>query len=80
MATRGRTDISIGRKKEICEYKDKNPSATQGDIAVIFQKIWGISIARRTVGDILKRKADWESTEGGNWKRERHSLMMIYYH
>ena len=71
MATRGRTDISIGRKKEICEYKDKNPSATQGDIAVIFQKQWGISIARRTVGDILKRKADWESTEGYQLKTKR---------
>ena len=60
MASQGRTDISIVQKKELCQYKEENPGATQGDIATVFQRKW-IPIAR-TVGDILKRNANWDTS------------------
>ena len=62
MASRGRTEISIAQKREICKYREDNPGATQGDIATVFQRKWKTLITRRTVGDMLKRKLDWEAT------------------
>jgi hypothetical protein len=71
MSARGRTEISIAQKREICQYKEENPGATQIDIATVFQRKWKTTIARRTVGDILKRKSDWESTEAYQMKTKR---------
>ena len=70
---RSRTDLTLARKKEICDYKEKNVKATQDQIAEHFSKIWKISIVRRTVGDILTRKADWNIAETHqlNAKRQR---------
>ena len=61
MATkRSRTELTITQKQEICTYKEKNTKATQEQLADHFSKQWKTSIARRTIGDILKRKADWD--------------------
>ena len=37
--------------------------STQEQIAEHFSKKWNLQIARRTNGDVLKQKADWESRE-----------------
>ena len=59
-------------QKEICDYKEKNTKATQDQIAEhSFLQIWSTSIARRTVGDILKRKADWNIAEAHQLKAKR---------
>ena len=72
MATkRSRTDLTLEKKKAICDYKDKNTKATQDQIAEHFSRIWNTSIARRTVGDILKRKADWNIAEAHQLKAKR---------
>lgn len=66
-----RTDISVTQKKEICDFKAKHASATQEQISECFSKKWGINIARRTVGDILKHKADWDICEAHRSKQKR---------
>ena len=66
-----RTDLTILREREICEYKEGNEKATQAQIADFFSRKWGVSIARRTVGDILKRKADWTSSESHQLRAKR---------
>ena len=45
MSSQGRTEISIARKREIFQYKEENPGATQGDIATVFQRKWKTTIA-----------------------------------
>ena len=44
----------------MCEFKAKHAKSTQEQIAEHFSSKWSIHIAQRTVGDVLKRKADWE--------------------
>ena len=56
-------------KKEICQYKEDNPGALQGNITTVFQR--KIPIARRTVRDILKRKANWNATYTYQLKTKR---------
>lgn len=68
---RSRTDLTMAKKKEICDYKEKNAKATQDQIAEHFSRVWNTSIARRTIGDILKRKADWNSAEAHQLKAKR---------
>jgi len=50
---RKRTDLGITQKCEICAYKDRNPKASQDEIANHFNREWKTDISRRTVGDIL---------------------------
>ena len=71
MSSRGGAEISIARKREICQYKEENPGATQGDIAAVFQRKWKTTIAQGTVGDILKRKLDWEATDAHQLNTKR---------
>ncbi|XP_043929608.1 tigger transposable element-derived protein 6-like [Protopterus annectens] len=60
MATkRKRTDLGIAQKCEICLYKDKNPGASQEEIAAHFNCEWKTVISRRTIGDILSQKNKW---------------------
>jgi hypothetical protein len=58
-AKRKRTDLGIEQKREICLYKDKNPGASQEEIAGHFNREWKTVISRRTVGDILSQKNKW---------------------
>ena len=60
---RSRKVLTMAQKKEIYDYKEKNTKATQDQIAEHFSEIWSTSIARRTVGDSLKWKADWNMAE-----------------
>ena len=56
---RKRTDLGITQKREICAYKDRNPKASQDEIANHFNREWKTDISRRTVGDILGQKNKW---------------------
>ena len=59
-------------KKEIHDCKEKNTKATQDNQpAKHFSQIWSTLIARRMVGDILKRKADWNVAEAHQSKAKR---------
>ena len=58
---RARLEITAGRKKELCLYKEAHPKATQDDIRRHFSLEWGITIGRSTVSDILKQKDKWLS-------------------
>ena len=57
-----RCDLTV-LKKEMCEFKAKHAKSTQEKIAEHFSSKRSFHIARRTVGDVLKRKADWETQE-----------------
>ena len=59
---RARLEITAGRKKELCLYKEAHPKAIQDDIQRHFSVEWGITIGRSTVFDILKQKDKWLST------------------
>ena len=56
---RKRTDLGITHKCEICAYKDRNPKASQDEIANHFNWEWKTDISRRTVGDILGQTNKW---------------------
>ena len=71
MACKRRTDLTFLQKKEICDYKDAYAKATQDSIAEHFTRKWGTPIARRTVGNILQRKADWTTVEVHQLKAKR---------
>ena len=51
------------KKKEIVEFKEKNPTFGQQKIADHFTQVWGYPVARRTVGDILKEKEKWKAAD-----------------
>ena len=68
---RRRTDLNLAQKKEVCAYKETNPKATQDSIASLFSRKWDLNIARRTVGNILERKADWDSIDANKLKAKR---------
>ena len=70
-AKRSRVDISMKQKREICEYKDSYPQMSQDALSEHFSKKWQVQIARRTVGDILKRKECWSSVEGSVLRAKR---------
>ena len=57
---RVRCDLTVLQKKEMCEFKAKHAKSTQEQIAEHFSSKWSFRIAQGTVGDIFKRKADWE--------------------
>ena len=71
MACKRRTDLTILQKKEICDYKDTYAKATHDLLAEHFTCKWGMPIARRTVGNILQRKADWTTVEVHQFKAKR---------
>ena len=58
---RVRCNLTVLQKKEMCEFKTKHAKSTQGQIAEHVSSKWSIHIAQRTVGDVLKCKADWET-------------------
>jgi hypothetical protein len=68
---RSRCELTITQKKEICAFKEKNSKSTQEQISEHFSKKWSFHIARRTVGDVLKRKADWEIREAHQLSQKR---------
>ena len=74
MATdrRKRTLLTFDEKKEIIEYSVKHPKCTQQDISNYFTKLWQKPVKRRTVGDILLHKDDFDEIESGMSVRKRH--------
>ena len=56
---RKRSDFTALQKREIVEYKVKNPKETYDSIARVFATKWGTSLDKSTVGDILKEKEKW---------------------
>ena len=69
---RKRTLLDDLQKKDILNYVKEKPSATQQQIADHFTTIWEIPIKRRTVGDIIARKEQYESDDVGSPSRKRH--------
>ena len=68
---RSRTDLTMAQKKEICHYKKKNSAVTQKQISELFSLEWSTSIVRRTGGNILRRRVDWEIAETHQSKTKR---------
>jgi hypothetical protein len=64
-----RAVLSVGEKKNVCAYKEQNPSASQQNIADYFSQLWGKPISRRCVGDILSEKEKWENERCESVKR-----------
>jgi len=66
---RKKTSLTALQKKELCQYKNANPNATNEEIGILFQ------IGKSTVGDILRAKEKWilieESSEEAKKKRSR---------
>lgn len=56
---RKRTELKIEQKREICLYKERNPSASQEEIARHFNREWDTGMSRRMIGDILTQKNKW---------------------
>ncbi len=56
---RNRSSYSIKDKREICEYKQKNPKATNVSIMSWFKEKHGRNLPRATVSEILKEKEKW---------------------
>ena len=57
---RARSSYTIRDKKDICEYKKKNPKATIAAMMDWFKSSHsGRTIARATVSEILKEKEKW---------------------
>ena len=74
---RAQCDLTVSQKKEICEFKDKHAKSTQEQIAEYFSGKWSFHIARRTVGDVLKRKGEtyWETyweTQEAHQRSQKH--------
>ena len=51
---RPKTGTTVTVKKDICQFKEKNPACTQVDILAIVYKHYNLSIGRSTVCDIHK--------------------------
>ena len=49
------SDFTALQKREIVEYKMKNPKETYDSIARVYATKWGTSLGKSTVGDILKK-------------------------
>ncbi len=59
---RARSSYTIKDKKDICQYKQKNPKATIAAIMDWFKSSHsGRTIARATVSEILKEKDKWNA-------------------
>ena len=67
---RARCDLTV-LQKEMCEFKAKHARSAQEQIAEHFSSKWSIHIARRTVGDVLKRKINWETRESHQCSQKR---------
>ena len=67
---RARCDLTV-LQKEMFEFKAKHAKSTQEQNAEHFSSKWSIHITRRTVGDVLKRKADWETRESHQRSQKR---------
>ena len=68
---RSRCELTVTQKKEICDFKAKHAKSTQEQLSEHFSKKWSFNIARRTIGDVLKRKADWETRENHQSSQKR---------
>ena len=63
MPKQRRIELSAGKKKEICLYKQQHSKATQNDIVAHFTKLWQITVGRSTVCDIIKHSEKWLKVE-----------------
>ena len=58
---RAQCDLTVSQKKEIFEFKVKHAKSTQEQIAEYFPGKWSFHIVQSTVGNVLKRNANWET-------------------
>ena len=70
-AKRRRVAISVTAKKEICQRKLKNPTATQSEGSQFALDRFGLSIGRSTISDILRDSAKWMEEEDSNNTKKR---------
>ena len=73
-AKRPRTAITTTVKKDICQYKPKNPMCTQASILEMVAKRHCLSIGRSTVSDILKESSKWLLREDSGDTKKRQPL------
>lgn len=66
-----RTALTVAEKKEICKYKEDHQGASQDNIAELFSRKWQKRIARRTVGNVLERKAEWNTIDSHQLKAKK---------
>ena len=70
-AKRPRTAISVSAKKSICQFKVKNPTATQDTILRMAKDQLKLTIGRSTVSDILRESPKWLSEEDASSTKKR---------
>ena len=61
-------------KKDICQYKLKNPMCTQASVLEMVAKCHCLSIGQSTVSDILKESSKWLLTEDSDDTKKRQPL------
>ena len=65
-AKRAYVDLSASQTREICQYKQDHPKASQEEISIHFTGVWGVSIGRSTISDVLRAKDKWLAVEAGS--------------
>ena len=53
---RARVEKSAGQKRDICQYKIDDPKMTQQEVGIHFSQLWGVTLGRSTVSDVLNKK------------------------
>ncbi len=60
---RGRTTLSVEKKKAICVYKQNNPSASLKNAVDHFAQEWGINIGLSTMCEVIGNSKKWLSAD-----------------
>ena len=63
LSKRKRVEISTSRKREICMYKQSNPSVLAKSMVDHFHEKWGIKIGQSTFSGIIANREKWLSME-----------------
>lgn len=62
-ASKKRCQLTVGQKKEICSHKKKHPKLSQNELVGHFNTLWGVSIGRSTISEVLKESAKWMASD-----------------